>query len=342
MKPRMILAAFLAVMVAVTGALVLLPDHGLPAGLNASWSAQLNTCVLLPTETESIACAGDVWSDAFRGADLDSFMVSLGDLARSDLYFGRYCHESGHLTGRRSLTSASEAAALVARGYVPTGVCENGFLHGVLDTFGSMDVDAGDYDIVVATCKTLGKLGYQACSDGIGHSSVIHSSSVEFATKVCLKFRDTDGRVNCMAGVVMQMQRANPFTKADPSLPRETFVDEIASVCTRAEEVGADSEMVSACIGEAAGPFIETMNQMIEPMLQPGAARPAADVSAFVKAYNSGFPLCDRFGKYTKSCRMRIAGSVTWTVADDPDLRAAVCEPMIGEVRRLCLSARTH
>ena len=311
---------------------------------NIDWNKRLSACAtLIDVDRQQAAeCTAAAWTQAYEADRMTDFYAQLDILTRKVPMLSVECHESGHQAGRAALTSTDKAPDLLLSGGTATGVCNNGFLHGMLDKMAVMKADDETFGQVVAACATTDGFIRSACNDGIGHAAWLTGRGERYAVEVCTRFTESHDRVSCAAGIVMQMYRNNPFTGKDMYLDMEQPSEQIPGLCGRFAEYGATEDMVDACWMEGANPIIE--KALIEAAnLKENRDMPVNDRNERrVAAWKQGYDTCERFPGHEDGCRLRIVTSVTWTVGDDLAEKKILCKAFPAKDEDLCLTTTSR
>ena len=311
---------------------------------NVDWGQRLSACVtIMDVDRQQAAeCTTTAWTQAYEADRLDDFYAQLDIWTRKVPMLSVECHESGHQAGRAALTSPARAPELLLSGGTETGVCNNGFLHGMLDKMAVMQADDDTFGRVVAACATTDGFIRSSCNDGIGHAAWLAGRGERYAIQVCTRFTESRDRRSCAAGIVMQMYRDNPFTGKDRYLDMDKPVEQIPGLCGRFAEYGATEDMVGACWMEGATPIIEIA------LIEAANLKENLDLAVNerddrrVAAWRQAYDTCEKFPGYEEGCRDRVATSVTWTVGDDLTEKRILCKAFRAEDEDLCLTTTSR
>lgn len=140
-----------------------------------------------PTETETGGEATEVVSDSLtpdiraafeRGGATEAVLV-YQRILQADARRAYGCHSEAHMLGQYA--AAVQGAANVIR--TAPGLCQGGFMHGVLQVAANQDVDAG------ALCALVDTEFRDGCAHGFGHLlAVRYPASMHAALKRCIDF----------------------------------------------------------------------------------------------------------------------------------------------------------
>ena len=334
MNMRRVLAGVAATAVLVTSLIYVMATR---ADLSTtSYKSALTSCSLSDSRVATEECIAEVWLEAYQQDQIADFTTVLSEVTTTDPLMSVYCHTAGHIAGEKAISDLSEGPRAISRAGVDMKLCGNGFVHGVLDEFGGRQASVTQYEDIVRACSTHSGLVGTQCADGVGHSAFIRSSSVSWSTGICLMFSDGEHQVMCMAGVIMQMVRINPYTGKGPYLRGETITREIVGVCDEARKAGATENMLGGCYREVFGPAFGGIETRAQAMLQPGADRSQAKIDKLARDYNALFATCGLYRGYEDSCATQLATTATWHVANDPEMAAALCGRMDEKYREPC------
>ena len=318
---KRLLIALTALVAAVVPAVGLVAVRQAPV----DWNRNLAACASYTDSGELQRCARDSWLQAFRTGELTAYYAQLDIWTRQVPALSVACHDAGHEAGRKALTDVGEGAGIVVNGGTPTGACNNGFLHGVLDEMAHRDSDRGDYDAVIAACETTNGLIRFACLDGIGHSAWLVGRGERFAVETCLTFRDPAEQASCTGSIVMQMYRDDPFTGERSYLDKDRPDEEIPVLCERLASLGATDPMVIECWREGATPITEAAMLAAETAENDEGLAPAERIRRGVVAWRAGYDRCTGFGARAVMCQEKVADAVTWSVGDDEVRKQQLC-----------------
>jgi hypothetical protein len=339
MRHRRAILAAVAVLLASSTASAVLVLSAAPPATTSNWLAELRACATSPTVS---ACTEKVWTAAVRADALGAFYTDLDTATREDPNLSVLCHDGGHYAGRNTVSTVDDAPALIRTAGTPSGACNNGFLHGALDKAGMLKPTVEQYGAIISACEATSGMIRTACTDGIGHSSYIATTDVGQATGICLRFTREDDRNACMAGVVMQMNRADPFTAAEPVLKSSTAIEQIDDICGAAEAAGATPRMLNACFGEGAAASVNELAALTYNLISPEGDRSDANIDALTRRWADAVNSCSTFGEYAEICGTQIAIGVTWRVGDDPGLKKRLCSQMPAREREICITTTSR
>lgn len=177
--------------------------------------------------TDKLACLTGVVTEVLETQGVSAAMESLAQIDSfpvfADVYGAHLCHDTAHLAGRHAAAFyGSITAALDGR----TTVCDNGYLHGVVEG-GSVFVSTETF---AADARTLCGAGTDSasltCSHGLGHGAASRlNSRPEEASAICWTLPNEQHRRECLLGVMMRAGEwlgngsTNVEDPADISLP---------------------------------------------------------------------------------------------------------------------------
>jgi len=152
------------------------------------------------------------------------------------------CHTIGHDAAKRGyaeLAAEDEGAAaevITDLFQLPANGCHGAVVHGMLEGWAEGDPTEEDFLRLVRACeippaagggdvrwRTAEKVG--RCADSLGHAVW----NVWGKPDICRNFTETEARVTCGAGMIMQMYQ--PSGSASPNLDVE--VDSLLALCDR-------------------------------------------------------------------------------------------------------------
>ena len=340
---KMLAGLLVAAVVAVVGIGVAVNRPSVQvSGSVQVWGASLRACGL--DDSNLIPCVHRAWLEAYETESMNAFYQALDTETAASGLLSTACHAAGHEAGRSALTDPSQAARIVQFSGTASGACNNGFLHGALDKFAHLNPSEEQFAEVVAACETTGDgMVRSACNDGIGHATWQFTTDVAAATRLCLRFKGEHDRDVCAAGIVMQMNRVDSFTKAEPVLPSDRLMAELPGVCKKMVDAGATASMNDYCYRESVLPISEYINELALPLLIPGADRSDALVLPIARKVADALSRCEVFiEKYSTGCKQSVAHSITWVVGDDAELRERFCQFMPSPYLEICRTTRTR
>lgn len=127
------------------------------------------------------------------------------------------CHWSAHKAGQWYLKLKQNVPDALRNA---PETCMGGFIHGVLDTWGTQSPDQAQFTAALGSCALLPEYGEGACADGVGHQAWLNGSgSFAGAAALCAGSPSSDLLRQCLGGVVMQQQVTEyPIASLEPQL----------------------------------------------------------------------------------------------------------------------------
>lgn len=199
------------------------------------------------------------------GAILDALELALG--SRPEL--AASCHAPMHALGQSAYKSSRSLSDALA---VTNPVCQGGYQHGVFDAWGET-LTPGSPDLArlaqaAALCDhaPAGDARY-LCFDGFGHVAWRTGSTMVRAAQACLHSLTREGRLGCMAGIVMD--RYAPVTPSSSPEPLDGLPGQCRLLPAKLWE--GSLAVRSACRQAAVYPFTqETAGlRMMDPTIRP-------------------------------------------------------------------------
>ena len=288
-----------------------------------------------------VDCVKALWSASFKNSNISNFYSAIDEYSRNSPTFTVYCHDAGHKAGRIAEADGTSVTDIIDNYSTPTGACNNGFLHGALDSFGNKKPKINEYIEVVRACESATGLIRSACSDGIGHSSWLASdNNIVKSTEICLVFQKNYDRAVCLAGAIMQSLRFNPITNREPFISYEEGFTEIPKMCESARTAGAPEEAIKLCFSQVSIPILEEVREYTNKVLNGN--REASAISKGAELWSKTLEKCYDYGEYSIDCAEQVAAAVTWYVGDDPILRKNFCSRMPEPWLERCNQFRTR
>lgn len=304
----------------------------------ANWKEQLSVCAKSDRALR-VDCFEEVFYAAYSVDDVDTFNIYLERVERDYPESSMDCHTGGHQAGRRA-ASGGEYVKAVLGGVSKKNICGNGFIHGAFDEVAHQQAPAATYQILAKVCdKVPAAVRIAGCVDGYGHSTWLNTRDLDKALELCMYFSEANSRQVCLAGIMMQMYREDPFTGAAPVMT----IDRADEVCEQVVAKTASAEMERTCYYEAAWPIALEAGSFAEEMMKNRPAGveswmpPKELIDNTRRLYLIAFNNCENYPSWANMCREKISRSPIWRVSGDAQINAAICSVFPGEFATLCV-----
>ena len=333
----MLLAALVGIigMLSVIG-VVVVTSNSANAG---NWKEQLAVCAN-SDRVLRVGCFEEVFYSAYDSQDVEAFNIDLELVERNYPESSMDCHTGGHQAGRRAASGGDYIRAVLG-GVSKKNICGNGFIHGAFDEVAHQKASAATYLQLAKICdKVPEEVRVAGCVDGYGHSTWLNTKDLEKALDLCKLFNDSTSRKVCLAGIMMQMYREDPFTGTPPVMS----IEKADEICARVLLKTKDAEMEKTCYYEAAWPIGLEAGSAAENMLKD---RPV-DVESWMppvelventkRLYLIALNKCSEFPSWADICSEKIARSPIWRVSGDAQINAAICSVFPSKYATLCIN----
>jgi hypothetical protein len=292
-----------------------------------NWTELLTVCAKSEPGLRP-GCFEEVFYAAYSAGDIRQFNTDLEIVERDNPLASYDCHTGGHQAGRRAAASGDYVNAILG-GVSVKNICGNGFIHGAFDEVGHQKAGNNTFQELSTVCdKVPQEVRYSACVDGYGHSVWLRTYDLGKALELCLFFDEATSKNVCLAGVIMQMYRVDPFDGSPPVMS----IDKADNFCGLVRERTNDDELVRTCFYEAAWPLGVEAGAAAEEMLRDRPAGlqtwmpPTTLLDKTRTLYREAFNKCDSYSSWADLCREKIASSPIWRVSGDPAVNTEVCQ----------------
>ncbi|MFM7088817.1 MAG: hypothetical protein ACKOW9_04810 [Candidatus Paceibacterota bacterium] len=289
---------------------------------------------------DKVKCVEETWLNSFNENRMSAFYQALDSYSKKSPEFTVYCHDAGHKAGRKAETQGVDVVDVIKRYSTESGACNNGFLHGSLDSFAYRGSKNKDFTLIIKECEeSRGKIR-DACNDGVGHSAWVSSFDYREVTEICMLFKEEYDIRACLAGGIMQALRPHPITNEEPTLTYKESYTEIPKMCEIARVLGAPDGAVAMCYSQLSIPILEEVREYTNIILNGSRGEYKLKKGALL--WSQALDKCGDVGKYAEYCSEQVAAAVTWYVGDDPTLREILCSEMSEPWKTRCNEFRTR
>ena len=304
-----------------------------------NWKEQLKVCAKSDKDFR-VGCFEEVFYSAYSNKDVESFNIELETVERDYPESSMDCHTGGHQAGRRA-ASGGEYENAVLGGVSKRNICGNGFIHGAFDEVAHQKAPVEIYQQLAKICdKVPEEVRAAGCIDGYGHSTWLNKRDLSKSLDLCLLFSELESRKVCLAGIMMQMYREDPFTGSPPVMT----IEKAEEVCNQVREKTGDSELERTCYYEAAWPLAKEAGIAAEEMLKERPAgliswMPPTNLLENTKSlYLIAFNTCAKYLSWQALCQEKVSRSPIWRVSGDKKINEAICSVFPGQYAELCMS----
>lgn len=277
-----------------------------PTGSEEQIRQSLEVCGRLDVRAAKAECYEKRFTLAAEGGFMKSFTGIVEEIERAQPLITDTCHVGAHRAGNR-YGSMNDPVSSLNFALETVAICDQGFVHGVLEGVGTQPVTADTYAKLVSICGQVDRDNRNAsCVHALGHSAWVHHRDVTAATGICMLFEDSLHQGKCIRGVLMAMNSLDNNEGVSVLDPTER--DEICAKVRRLP--GAGELHVHSCYGAVTlrlvGDITDRTNEIRALRPAEGWAEGSDGELNVIALWGPVLKACESWGEYASTCHRAV------------------------------------